>query len=200
MESDRSNSRSAAAVEWLLVFVVVGLIVLIGVFLAGSAGKEGAMLAPTPTASPTTRHPPTPSFTPTETLTPSSTPTPTETLTPSPTPTDSPTPRPPLPGVADTVTPLPTPEVITGTYTPVPTPAPIVDLPRDTINIVVMGTDRRPGETSWRTDTLILVSVRQSPTFITLLSIPRDLWVYIPNFEAARINTADSHGEHVKFP
>ncbi len=200
MESDRSNSRSAAAVEWLLVFVVVGLIVLIGIFLAGSAGKEVAMLVATATASPTTRHSPTPSFTPTETLTPSSTPTPTETFTPSPTPTDTPTPRPPLSGVAETVTPLPTPEVITEATTLVPTPAPIVDLPRDTINVVVLGSDRRPGDSSWRDDTIILISVRQNPTFVTLLSIPRDLWVYVPNWQYNRINVVDSHGERNGFP
>jgi anionic cell wall polymer biosynthesis LytR-Cps2A-Psr (LCP) family protein len=200
MESDRSNSRSAAAVEWLLVFVVVGLIVLVGIFLAGSAGKEVAMLVATSTASPTTQYSPTPSFTPTKTLTPSSTPTPTETLTPSPTPTDTPTPRAPLPGVAETVTPLPTPEVITEATTLVPTPAPIVDLPGDTINVVVLGSDRRPGDGSWRTDTIILVSVHQNPTFVTLLSIPRDLWVYVPNWRYNRINVADSHGERNGFP
>ena len=219
MESDRSNARSAAtasgrdfaqspqrhsasarAVEWLLVFVLVGLIVLAGVFLASGAGRNVAMLVATSTASPTARYSPTPSFTPTETFTPSTTPTPTETFTPSPTPTDTPTPRPPLPGVADTVTPLPTPEVITEATTLVPTPAPIFDLPRDTINIVVMGSDRRPDDNSWRTDTIILISVRRDPAFVTLLSIPRDLWVYVPNFQYSRINVVDSYGERTGFP
>ena len=200
MESDRSNSRSAAAVEWLLVLIVVGLIVLIGVFLAGSAGRDVAMLVATSTASPTARYSPTPSLTPTETLTPSNTPTPTETFTPSPTPTDTPTPRPPLPGVADTVTPLPTPEVITEATTLVPTPASIFDLPRDTINVVVVGSDRRPDDNSWRNDTIILISVRQNPAFVTLLSIPRDVWVYVPNWQYNRISVVDSHGERNGFP
>jgi len=90
--------------------------------------------------------------------------------------------------------------LITTTITPVPTPAPIIDLPRDTINIVFMGTDRRPDDPTWRTDTLILASLRQNPSFVTLLSIPRDLWVYVPNFEYSRINVADSYGERTRFP
>ncbi len=202
MESNHSESRSAAAVEWLLVFSIVGLLALVGFFLANGSGIETALpvATSTATASPTTLYTSTPSLTPTDTPVPTDTPTPTETHTPSPTPTDTPTPRPPLPGVADTVTPLPTPELITDTVTPVPTPAPLVDLPRDAINVAVLGSDRRPGDSAWRTDTIILVSVRQNPTFVTLLSIPRDLWVYIPNYEYDRINTADAYGERKGYP
>ncbi|HJW84530.1 MAG TPA: LCP family protein [Anaerolineae bacterium] len=207
MQPDQSASSPAAAIEWLLVLILVVLLTSVGFVLANGGIQSGVLVGTSTLApSPTTLYTPTPSRTPTATATPSHTPTPSLTFTPSATPTatatpsQTPTPRPPLPGVADTVTPLPTPEVITDTLTPAPSPAPIVDLPRDTINIVVMGADRRPGETSWRTDTLILVSVRQNPTFITLLSIPRDLWVYIPNFEYARINVADSRGEQKRFP
>ncbi|MGH9201234.1 MAG: LCP family protein, partial [Vicinamibacterales bacterium] len=168
---------------------------LIGVILANGETQAIALVATaTHTPSPTVVYTSTPSRTPTDTFTPS------PTLTPSLTPTGTPTPRPPLPGVADTVTPLPTPEVITDSHTPVPTSAPLVDLPPDTINIVVLGSDRRPDESTWRIDTIILVSVHPDPAFVTLLSIPRDLWVYIPNFQYDRINGADSHGERKDFP
>lgn len=195
MEEQPRKTRGAAIGEWLLVFVVVGLIVFVG-FVLASSGASSPVLVGTSTYTPS----PTYIFTPTPSRTPTQTDTPSPTLTPSLTPTDTPTPRPPLPGVADTVTPLPTAEIVTTTITPMPTPAPIVDLPRDSINVVFMGTDRRPDETSWRTDTIILASLHQAPAYVTLLSIPRDLWVYIPNFEYARINVADSHGERTRFP
>ena len=194
MESDRSNT-GAALIEGLLVLIIVGLLVLMGVILANGETQAIALVATaTHTPSPSVVYTSTPSRTPTDTFTPS------PTFTPSLTPTGTPTPRPPLPGVADTVTPLPTPEVITDAYTPLPTPAPIVDLPRESINIVVLGSDRRPQDSSWRTDTIILVSVRQNPAFVTLLSIPRDLWVYVLNYKYDRISTADSYGERKGFP
>ena len=204
MESNQSNSSSAAVLEWLLVLLIVGLLVVVGVVLANGGPAMALVATSTSIASANTDTPtpigtPTDTPTPTDTLTPSPTFTPSATPTASATPSQTPTPRPPLPGVFDTVTPLPTPEVITETYTPVPTPAPLVDYPRDTINIVVLGTDRRPGETTWRTDTIIVVSVHKDPTYITLLAIPRDLWVYIPNWKYNRINTADSHGESTHY-
>jgi LCP family protein required for cell wall assembly len=63
-----------------------------------------------------------------------------------------------------------------------------------------MGTDRRPGQVNWRTDTLILVSVNQEDKTVGLLSIPRDLWVQIPGIGAQRINTADFYGEYYHLP
>jgi LCP family protein required for cell wall assembly len=195
MNSDYPESRRAAVVEWLVVFLIVGLLVLLSYLLAnGGFVRVAALVAmSTFTPSPTVLFTPTPSPTPTETFTPSPTPTDSRTAT------STPTPRPPLPGVADTVTPLPTPEVYTDTVTPIPTPAPIVDLPRDTVNVVLLGSDRRPDDSSWRTDTIILLSVHRDPTFVTLLSIPRDLWVYIPNYEVARLNVADAYGERNRF-
>ena len=189
MNSDYPQSRPAAVVEWLIVFLIVGLLVLLGYVLANGGLARTTSLVATSTFTPS----------PTVLFTPTPSPTPTETFTPSPTPTDTPTPRPPLPGVADTVTPLPTLEVYTDTVTPIPTPAPIVDLPRDAINVVLLGSDRRPDDSSWRTDTIILLSARRDPTFVTLLSIPRDLWVYIPNYEYARLNVADAYGERNHF-
>lgn len=73
-------------------------------------------------------------------------------------------------------------------------------VPPSAINILLMGTDRRPGAMNWRTDTLILVSVNQQDKTVGLLSIPRDLYVDIPNIGKQRINTADFYGEYYHYP
>jgi LCP family protein required for cell wall assembly len=61
-----------------------------------------------------------------------------------------------------------------------------------------MGVDlRKPGR-PWRTDTIILVSIDRWNRTVSLLSIPRDLWVYMPGVGYGRINTADFWGEYKK--
>jgi LCP family protein required for cell wall assembly len=58
-------------------------------------------------------------------------------------------------------------------------------------NILLLGIDRRPGETNAsRTDTMILTTVQPSKPNVGMLSIPRDLWVTLPNGDQNRINTA----------
>jgi LCP family protein required for cell wall assembly len=75
-----------------------------------------------------------------------------------------------------------------------PTPPPSsVFSDADMINFLLIGSDRRT--TSFRTDTLIVVSVRPRQRLVTLISIPRDLYIYIPGWEMQRINTAYMHGE-----
>jgi len=64
--------------------------------------------------------------------------------------------------------------------------------------ILVMGWDRRPGETgsSFRTDTMMLVSLDPDTDSIGILSIPRDLYVEIPGYrEFQRVNSAVVLGE-----
>ncbi len=90
-------------------------------------------------------------------------------------------------------------EVISGT--PVPTQVPIVEQPGGVINILLLGTDQRPGDSGYRTDTIMIVSVNPQQQYVSMLTIPRDLWVYIPiedKFE--RINTVDAWGESHKVP
>lgn len=64
-------------------------------------------------------------------------------------------------------------------------------------NVLVMGMDRRPGETgaSYRTDTMILVSLDPINRRVGMLNIPRDLYVDIPGYGLDRINTAYASGE-----
>jgi LCP family protein required for cell wall assembly len=84
--------------------------------------------------------------------------------------------------------------------TPIPPPAPIVQLPRGSVTIALLGSDKRPEHNDFRTDTIILVNVVPSVPSVTLLSIPRDLWVYIPGYRFHRINVADEQGEISRFP
>ncbi len=67
------------------------------------------------------------------------------------------------------------------------------------VNILLAGSDIRSG-TSFRTDALIIASLRPSANLVTLISIPRDLYVYIPDWTMQRINTAYLHGEKEGYP
>jgi LCP family protein required for cell wall assembly len=117
--------------------------------------------------------------------------------------------------VPATVPPTPTATLVfTATLIPSPTPSsvpvavaqsaptavPPVTLPPDTVMILLLGSDRREGWTHWRTDSIILVAVDTGGHTAGLLSIPRDLWVYIPGRGNERINTAELWGELGKYP
>ena len=70
---------------------------------------------------------------------------------------------------------------------------------QETVNFLLIGSDRRPGG-SFRTDTMVIAILRPNEGQASLISIPRDLWVYIPGWENQRINTAYQHGESVGYP
>ncbi|NDJ61546.1 MAG: hypothetical protein GYB67_10505 [Chloroflexi bacterium] len=66
------------------------------------------------------------------------------------------------------------------------------------LNLLMLGLDRRPGETglSYRTDTIMLVSIDPATDSMAILSIPRDLYVTIPGYnQAHRVNSALLLGE-----
>jgi len=171
-------------------------------------------LAPTlsvPTSSPVpTSAPPTATFTPepptpvpptstsTPTPVPSPSPEPTATFTPSPTATATETPAPtptmPTPFVLGTPGLISATATLTGA-TAIPTAVPRAEMAPDTINIAVLGSDRRPEWSEWHTDAVHIVSVQPHVPAVTVLSIPRDLYVYIPGFWMSRINFADVYGE-----
>jgi len=138
-------------------------------------------------------------------------------------PNASPTPTPfqPIPGTqtasllsqpkADSATPTSTPPAQTPTGLPtidsnflIHTVAPqptlftsdsqVLNNGQDTINFLLIGSDKRSG-TSFRTDTMVVAVLRPKDGQVSLISIPRDLWVYIPGWENQRINTAYQHGE-----
>ena len=91
---------------------------------------------------------------------------------------------------------------VTAMPSPIPTPAPKtafrVNIPDRYTNIVLLGSDRRAKSRAWRTDTMIVLSLDTEDNVVRLLSIPRDLWVYIPRHGYNRVNTAELWGELAK--
>lgn len=139
---------------------------------------------------------------------------PTTTLTPSPVP----------PTATATVTNTPPPGV---TFTPVPTTNtlqaaesdtdgelggeaisdPLSDIPTwadpDRITVLLMGIDQRTATSDpgpFRTDTMMLVQIDPLQETAGVLSIPRDLWVDIPGFQDARVNSANLLGDSSELP
>ncbi|MBL8045923.1 MAG: LCP family protein [Anaerolineales bacterium] len=85
--------------------------------------------------------------------------------------------------------------------TPFPTPLPSIKLDEGIINVLLIGTDYRPYiSQNYRTDTLIIVSVNTASGLVTMVSIPRDLFVYVPLWGMTRINTAFDAGERINYP
>ena len=63
--------------------------------------------------------------------------------------------------------------------------------------LLILGIDRAfEGTAIGRSDTNLLVGVRPLPGSVSILSIPRDLWVTIPGYGENRINTAHFFGEN----
>jgi LCP family protein required for cell wall assembly len=124
---------------------------------------------PEPTASrtPFQPAPPTATHTPLPTITPSITPT--FTITPSPTPTETPLPFTPTPWYFD------------------------LNMPDNQEMFLVLGSDERPGG-GFRTDVILLVIVNPEQGTASVVSFPRDLYVYIPYYGMNRINTAMNMG------
>lgn len=64
------------------------------------------------------------------------------------------------------------------------------------VTLLLLGTDARPNQPGpSRTDTMMVAVLNLEASSVTLISIPRDLWVSIPGYGANRINTAFFMGE-----
>jgi len=72
----------------------------------------------------------------------------------------------------------------------------------DRVTVLVMGIDRRAGEDEkgYLTDSMILVTVDPVARSAAMLSLPRDLWVDIPDYETNTINTANRTGDYYDYP
>ncbi|GAB4552974.1 MAG: hypothetical protein OHK0023_21540 [Anaerolineae bacterium] len=84
--------------------------------------------------------------------------------------------------------------------TAVPTRAPRLRAEgSDVMNIVLLGSDAdvQPADPSFRTDTIVIVSINRTVGSVAMLSIPRDLYVCIPQLGMQRINVAYGWGESV---
>jgi LCP family protein required for cell wall assembly len=129
------------------------------------------------------------------------TPTPFEVALDLPTATASATPVPPVDATAtaDLNSLFPTsaaPPVVDLSIQPTPLP-PLTD--NETVNFLLIGSDKRPGS-SYRTDTLVVAVLWPREGQVSLISIPRDLWIFIPTVGMQRINTAYQSGEIFGYP
>lgn len=131
--------------------------------------------------------------------------TPSPQLSPSPTTTSIPVPtRTPIRSPAQSPTPTITPTFVSpwenflgptqDSELEIPRPVEPIAFPPQTVNIILLGSDRRPDTTSYRTDTLMILSLDPVAHSATIISIPRDLYVYIPGWKVNRINTAEPRG------
>jgi LCP family protein required for cell wall assembly len=98
---------------------------------------------------------------------------------------------------------VPQPEIV-GNVATVAVPRPVTTVPsgpafawQETENYLILGTDRRSADSSWRTDTLIIVGLDRKLNRAAVLSIPRDLYLEIPNYGYGRINQVDYIGEKI---
>lgn len=68
--------------------------------------------------------------------------------------------------------------------------------PPEPVDMVVLGIDARPGEGYLtRTDSIMLLNISPSEMAVTLLSIPRDVFIEVPGYGTQRINTVNVLGE-----
>lgn len=81
-----------------------------------------------------------------------------------------------------------------------PTPVPTFAVPPGTTNILLLGSDIELDQGVGRTDTMIILAVNREGPTASMVSLPRDLWVYIPGWMNNRLNTALSRGSSVGFP
>lgn len=65
---------------------------------------------------------------------------------------------------------------------------------KDVVNILLIGQDRRPGETRARSDSMIIATINKKTKSIRLTSLMRDLYVQIPGYSDNRINAAYAFG------
>jgi len=156
----------------------MSLLLLTACSAVGHAAEHGT-LPPKPSASPVTVVPPTP-FAPL-----------------------APTPTPPAVSLA-AIPPSgwPAPNTYGGSSRPaipIPAPAEPISFPEGTINVLLLGSDRRSG-TGFRTDAILILSVQPTTGLVALISVPRDLYVYLPGYTVSRINTAWIYGESLDVP
>jgi LCP family protein required for cell wall assembly len=157
-------------------------------------------VGPTVTPTPFQPLPPTPTYIPTSFP---STATPT---VPPPTPTavlPSPTPLPPTPEFHEADVQITSDESRSWADYPgpsiwpdlqIPGPVGILAHPEDQVNILLLGSDQRPNDPGFRTDTIQLLTINPGAGTVKLTSFPRDLYVYIPGYTVQRINTAYGWG------
>ncbi|MFN2292275.1 MAG: LCP family protein [Anaerolineae bacterium] len=217
VESRKGKRGPSSLALFLVLVVLANLLASCGISPAAVALPAGAgigdpSLAASATASPEPTRSPTLTGLPTVpavaypvehsattidafTAAPSATATPLPTSSPTHTPTNTPAPtRTPSPTATWTSTPAPN-------LSPAesPSPVPTTELTEDVFTILLIGGDR-DYVLDMNTDTLIVAVVNRSTKQVSMLSIPRDLWVHIPTYGWGRINIAHRIGQRSKYP
>lgn len=97
------------------------------------------------------------------------------------------------------ITPAPAPERAGAGSAPLlmlPTLAPTRPGSPEPVTVLLLGTDRRPGEeVTPRSDAVLVARIDPGRKRVALLSLPRDLWVAIPGHGNNRLNAAYLWGE-----
>ena len=82
--------------------------------------------------------------------------------------------------------------------TAVPTRVPFIPRDYDLINIILLGGDDELTEDQFvRTDTMIIVSLNTETGTVSMINLPRDLFIYIPSGKMGRLNTAFGIGINI---
>ena len=82
--------------------------------------------------------------------------------------------------------------------TAVPTRVPTIPREYELVNIVLLGgDDELTSDNFHRTDTMIVVSINTETGTVSMLSLPRDLFVYVPSGFMGRLNLAFGVGENI---
>ena len=77
----------------------------------------------------------------------------------------------------------------------IPSPAQIVKHDADVVTFMLLGSDTTNPVNAGRTDVILVIAVNPAKKVVSLLSIPRDLYVFIPGWSMQRINTTYGYGE-----
>ncbi len=164
------------------------------------AGKvtaaASATPAPTETANPEETGPPQKTATRTpKAAAPAETRVPTVRPTTPPLPSSTPTSAPQFAAVLQVQEPQPIREGVSTPATAIPTAVPQYALPSGTTNVLLLGSDQPVGDGGVkRTDTMIILSINREAQTASMISLPRDLYVYIPGGTMNRLNTAVTLG------
>jgi len=81
-----------------------------------------------------------------------------------------------------------------------PTPLPTATFSKDVMHILFIGLDSKHNLRGQNTDVIIVAAVNKDTKQVSMLSIPRDLWVYIPGHGWNRINVAHKFGYRENYP
>lgn len=70
-----------------------------------------------------------------------------------------------------------------------------IENPKEIVNILLVGQDRRPGEPRQRSDAMILCTFNKGNNTITMTSFLRDTYVFIPRHGKDKLNAAYMYGD-----